>query len=340
MWKTRFLQKYDYPLVEGSYEFRIAYQLRALALQRFGDLGFETRDNARILLTMLRDMVLETYNKSHSWRISPCTSLNIASFSDAMKSHWMVHFLSTRLFARDHKHPYGRRSYKLFDTLQVVFSYLVLNRSAMAFQVGSDRRDYDLEKVYNWDQPFALLYERVSEKEQKKAPPRRSALFPNLRKESPLPKTKFKLDMNTLLHIRNFWHRHLTEAKAMGGEETFVNMAADLAEIGIIPKAWTQSLQNLSKLQTKWYGHYSCVYPWPKSRRQLEEKESEAEVWETVHPLVRRSPQNHSHPILTRKSVLTSRHPTRATSHGPTSSPASQHSPRQCLPSMPPQPKA
>lgn len=287
VWKTRFLQKYDHPIVDGPYEFRIAYQLRAMALPRFGDLGFETRNNSRILLTILKDMVLETYNKPQPWHTNPRTSLNVAAFADAMKSDWMVHVLSTRLFARDHKHPYGRNPYnKLFDTLQVVFSYLVLNRNAMAFRVGSDKTDYDLAKVYNWDRPFALLYERLPDKgPTTPPPPPPSSLFPNLRRNTP-PKMRFKLDMNTLLHLRNFWHRHLTEARAMGGEETFVNTAAELAEVDIVPRAWTRPLQEPSKLQTKWYGHYSCIYPWPRFRRQLEDKESEAEVWDTVDPLV------------------------------------------------------
>lgn len=287
VWKTRFLQKFDHPIVEGPYEFRIAYQLRAIALPRFADLGFETRDKAKILLLILKDMVLETYHKPQQWHTTPRTSLNIIVFADAMKSNWMVHFLSTRLFARDHKHPYGRQPpNRLFDTLQVVFSYLVLNRSAMAFQVGSDKTDYDLARIYNWDQPFVLLYERLPDLAPESTPPPQSSLFPNLRRETPSPKWRFKLNMNTLLHIRNFWHRHLTEARAMGGEETFVNTAAELAEVGIVPRAWNCPLQEPTPLQTQWYGLYSCLYPWPRCRRQLEDKESEAEVWDSVDPLV------------------------------------------------------
>jgi hypothetical protein len=280
VWKERFLQKYDYPIIKGPYEFRIAYQLRAIALPRFGDLGFETRNNAKVLLKILKDMVLETYNKPDSRYPNPQISPNILAFSDAMKSEWMVHFLATRLFARDHQHPYGRLpNNKLFDVLQVAFSYLVLNRSTMAFQVGSDKTDYDLARVYNWQLPFSMLFQYLPDINLNDPLVSSSG-------ESPPVKMHFKLDINTLVHIRNFWHRHLTEAKAMGGEETFANMAADLAKVGISPKAWTQPLQQPSKLQNRWYGHYSCIYPWPKSRRQLEEKESEAEVWDTVDPLV------------------------------------------------------
>lgn len=275
VWKERFLQKYDYPIIKGPYEFRIAYQLRAIALPRFGDLGFETRNNAKVLLKILKDMVLETYNKPDSRYRNPQISPNILAFSDAMKSEWMVHFLATRLFARDHQHPYGRLpNNKLFDVLQVAFSYLVLNRSPMAFQVGCDKTDYDLARVYNWNQPLSLLFRYVPEDPS------------NPLEWSVTYDLHFTLDINTLVHIRNFWHRHLTEAKAIGGEETFANMAAGLAKMGISPKPWTQPLQQPSKLQKRWYGHYSCIYPWPKSRRQLDEKESEAEVWDTVDPLV------------------------------------------------------
>ena len=229
-------------------------------------------------------MVLETYNKALPWHVNPNSSPNVAAFSDAMKSTWMVHFLSTPLFGRDKTQPYGRPD-RLFDALQIVFSYIVLSRSAMAFQVGRDKSDYDLAMVYNYDQHFALLYARLTDSEEEMKP----APFPqisNLCKQSPTPKTKFKLDMHALLHIRNFWHRHLTENKAMGGEETYAALAAGLAKFGITPKAWTQPLQVPNKLETHWYGNYSCVYPWPKTSKLLREKESEAEVWDTVDPLV------------------------------------------------------
>jgi hypothetical protein len=227
---------------------------------------------------------METYNRTLPWHESPNTSRNMATFSDAMKSSWMVHFLSTPLYSRDENLVYGR-PHKLFDTLQVVFSYLVLNRSAMAFQVGRDKSDYDLEKVYNYDQSHALLYTRRLESEREPSPPQHP-LFPNLRRESPPPEIMFKLDMHTLLHIRNFWHRHLTESKAMGGEETYSAMAANLAKAGVTPKAWTKPIQEPSKLATRWFGHYSCLYPWPKTSKALREKETEAEVWDAADPLV------------------------------------------------------
>ena len=284
VWKNRFLCKYDFPIVEGPYEFRIAYQLRAVVLPWFCDLGLEKTKNAKILLAVLKDMVLETYNKSLPWHENPNTSRNMVTFSDATKSSWMVHFLSTPLYSRDENLIYGR-SHKLFDTLQVVFSYLVLNRSAMAFQVGRDKSDYDLEKVYNYDQSHALLYTHLPEPEREPRPSPHP-MFPNLRRESPPPEIKLELDMHTLLHIRNFWHRHLTESKAMGGEETYSAMSANLAKAGVTPKAWTKPLQEPSKLATRWFGHYSCIYPWPKTSKALREKESEAEVWDVVDPLV------------------------------------------------------
>ena len=288
VWKTRFLRKYDYPIIEGPFDFRIAYQLRAVLLPRFGELGFDKRANTRILLDTLKDMVLETYNKALPWHASPRVSANISAFSDIMNT-WMVHFLSTALFGSDGEHPHGRPD-RLFDTLQVVFSYLVLGWNAMAFQVGRDKADYDLEKVYNYDQPFALLYTRLPDEEQDLTTPPPFPQFPNLRRQSPPPKVKFKLDLHTLLHVRNFWHRHLTEFKATAGEETYAAMAAGLAKVGINARAWTQSLQEPCKLETRWYGHYSCLYPWPKTSKFLHEKESEAEVWETVDPLVGGSP--------------------------------------------------
>ncbi|OAP55166.1 hypothetical protein AYL99_10866 [Fonsecaea erecta] len=102
-----------------------------------------------------------------------------------------------------------------------------------------------------------------------------------------------ELDTYTLLHVRNFWHRHLIET--VGGasstdiaENTYAKMAKELMRHGITPKHWDRPLteDSLLHIPTEWYGHYSTLAGnWPKKRQVLEEAQSLAEDWQEVDPL-------------------------------------------------------
>lgn len=109
------------------------------------------------------------------------------------------------------------------------------------------------------------------------------------------PEFKLELDMHTLLHIRNFWHRHLidstkgfSDAKSRWmGEDTYSKMANKLLQMGITPKKWDKPLKSEpSPVASEWHGHYSCIHPWPKTVRDLEERQTCAEDWNSVDPLV------------------------------------------------------
>lgn len=58
IWRTRFLARYDHPIVEGPYEFRIAYQLRELVLRKFPRYVDGGGARGRVALEVLRDIVL------------------------------------------------------------------------------------------------------------------------------------------------------------------------------------------------------------------------------------------------------------------------------------------
>ncbi len=58
VWRTRFLARYDHPILEGPYEFRVAYQLRQLVLRKFPSFLDGGGARARVALEVLRDMVL------------------------------------------------------------------------------------------------------------------------------------------------------------------------------------------------------------------------------------------------------------------------------------------
>lgn len=58
VWRTRFLARYDHPLIEGPNEFRIAYQLREMVLRKFPSFAGGGEVRSTVALEVLRDMVL------------------------------------------------------------------------------------------------------------------------------------------------------------------------------------------------------------------------------------------------------------------------------------------
>lgn len=66
VWRTRFLARYDHPIIEGPYEFRVAYQLRELVLRKFPSFASRCTARSRAALEVLRDMVLGKYHIAHT----------------------------------------------------------------------------------------------------------------------------------------------------------------------------------------------------------------------------------------------------------------------------------
>ena len=60
VWRTRFLARYDHPIIEGPYEFRIAYQLREMVLRKFPSFAGGGKARNKVALEVLRDMILGT----------------------------------------------------------------------------------------------------------------------------------------------------------------------------------------------------------------------------------------------------------------------------------------
>lgn len=186
------------------------------------------------------------------------------------------------------KRKYGQPNF-LFDTLQVVLSHLVLSpQSPVLAKIPSSRDSYDLARVCNYNKPLTTILQLVEEEQEEIQQPFRSRRFPNLKSPSSTPpprEPQYRLDMHTLLHIRNFWQRHFTEDRHGIGENTYSTMVRSLLASGITPREWDQPLQEFSPFDKNWYGHYSCTHPWPKNRQDLEERQSCAEDWKSVDPM-------------------------------------------------------
>ena len=59
IWKTRFLSRYDFPSIDGPFEFCAGYQLRRFVLRNFAECG-NGGPQAQVGMEVLRDMVLGT----------------------------------------------------------------------------------------------------------------------------------------------------------------------------------------------------------------------------------------------------------------------------------------
>lgn len=229
--------------------------------------------------------------------VPAATSRNFQADSHPTKAEWLRIFLSSPLF-NTFCHRYGE-SHVLFDSLQLTFSYLLLSPAhSMAHAIETSRDNYDIEKVYNWNQEFTNVCTLHTDQSYSGA--RRSKLLRQIAYEPLLCLWPiFKLDMHSLLHIRNFWHRQLLDNghelhdKTGFGESTYSTMANGLADLGHVPGPWATRLRQWTTRSDgarsgKWIGHYSCLHgPWPKTRKDLVDRESCAEDWDKVDPLVR-----------------------------------------------------
>lgn len=243
----------------------------------------------------------ETYFQPEKHLPQPLVSKNLLTFESFVQAPWMTTFLSSAFFP-GLGGRYGQ-PHALFDALQLVLSHLLLSPAyRTAHVVKSSRENYDLVIVYNWNEPFSTLYRRrpTKESETPGVSAQRQTMFPNLKPRRCLPKlceAECELDTHALLHIRNFWHRHLIDNQRSGlsgrgeahttGENTYANMARRLLAAGISPKKWDRPLTDgLHQVNTEWYGNWSCVHPCPKKRQDLEEMQTCAEDWKTVDPMV------------------------------------------------------
>lgn len=279
VWQKKFLASYDHPCISDSKEFAVAYQLRHFVMRRFIPCSGDQHHQYKVQLEMIKDLVLETYNRANRNRLYPAVSKNLAALALPEHNPWVYTFLSSALYG-NRTARYGS-SNKLHDSLQVLLSHLVLSpRSSLAKKITTARDNYDLTRVYLFNQPQCMLVSRqdslTTQVVHRRSDSQRS-LFRT-------PPAQYKIDMHTVLHIRNFWHRHMIDDTQATSENTYVSMMTELDKIGKTPQAWNAPLQRSTPLATRWYGHYSSLSPWPKSRKDLEERQSNAEDWETVDP--------------------------------------------------------
>jgi hypothetical protein len=189
----------------------------------------------------------------------------------------MEEFLSSPFYAYGTA-GYGRPN-ELFAALQIVFSHLVFHPgSNFAATVRASRENYDLKIIYLHALPLKTIWHSHE-----------SRLG-----DSELPQQSMKLDLEALLHIRNFWHTHLTyEAPGMYANTalTYREMARMLVVRNRAPQKWDGAIQELPEVLPQWFGHYSCTHTTPRKIQDIKEHQTCAEDWisqygkDGVHPL-------------------------------------------------------
>ncbi|RMD43930.1 hypothetical protein DV735_g1239, partial [Chaetothyriales sp. CBS 134920] len=275
IWRTRFLARYDYPVIPSPGDFCLAYKLRRFVLDASSFVAFEDSSDQRLPIQMevIKDLVLETYHNPAPWRTRPQSSKNIHRIGS---SPWVPIFLSSPFYGFNVvKFGHGNA---LFEALQLTLSHLILSpQSRVASKVQTSRDHYDITRVYGYNcRSPTTLFTRLPECEP--------------------GGIEYALDLNTLLHVRNFWHRHLIDGSKVNvdkldfGENSYAPMAKALMQLGYTPKAWTAPLQdplgNLEAMKNGvWHGHYTGLQPWPKDDGDLEEQQTMAEDWDQVAPL-------------------------------------------------------
>ncbi|KIW42097.1 uncharacterized protein PV06_05681 [Exophiala oligosperma] len=294
IWRARFLVKWDHPFVRNNKYFAIVYRERGCILNQFVEFTNENETRLIYQLEHLTCMILEAYHQPDKHLPPPLKSLNLEAFDLPKDSPWMKSFLTNTFYPKTlsrGQNKYGQ-SHALFDAIQVALSHLVLSpASEMAQAVQSSRHRYDMALVYNWSGPLAMICHRVPSVEAPPTPAHGPSGFSNLTRRDQGP--KYEVDTYALLHVRNFFHRHLIEsdygsleAHSSMNERTYASMANLLCDAGIAPRPWDQMLvRGLPLIANEWYGHYSCIHPWPKRRQDLEIVQTDAEDWSSAHPL-------------------------------------------------------
>ena len=235
----------------------------------------------------------ETYNTAAPKSGIVASSANLVLLSSPWTSPAMHTFLSSA-FYNFGAHKYGETN-MLFDALHLTFSYLLLSRrSKMANTISNGRDRYDITIVYNWNKDFSTLFARLPP-DQQTIKPNGTSLFPGL-KGLKVALIKYNLDMHSLLHVRNFWHSHMLdrsrvyEDHAYSSAITYSSMTKGLAALGHMPRQWTRPLQTSFAgsipMLTRWHGHYSCMHHWPTTVKDLSDRQTCAEDWDNVDPMV------------------------------------------------------
>ncbi|PGH02145.1 hypothetical protein GX51_04849 [Blastomyces parvus] len=259
VWRTRFLDEYDHPPPDkSSEEVRVEYQVRSIMLAQTPSFQDGEGSKEKLWLSVLTTLfVAESYNaQPYRQGDEMCVSRNRACIKEAVMRSG---FLNQPIVGDDVNSslPPSRP----YLAIQLAAIYLALD---IRLSFRSLRTDYDLKIVYRCDSSTPAI-------------------------PITAPDDEGNIDLYQLLHIRNFWKRHLTNPD----EDTFYKSYHNIPEI-MRPRAWEEGLGNKGSLGTRWLGYYSCIHPLPISSTDLQERQTCADLmshWDSTCALVILSPR-------------------------------------------------
>ncbi|KAJ5179675.1 hypothetical protein N7492_002885 [Penicillium capsulatum] len=145
--------------------------------------------------------------------------------------------------------PQRRHSSDIFCAIQLCLTALVLDKLATGCCL---RFEYDIAAVYSYDADIS---------------------GPFIDHDA--------LDLSSLLHMRNFWQRHILDAHEGTFYFSFAQLRRDLKPIlNSHPE-----IEDLRGFQTTWMGYYSCIHPLPRTSEQLQNRQTCADLdshWDQV----------------------------------------------------------
>ncbi|KAL2360452.1 hypothetical protein RJZ56_006678 [Blastomyces dermatitidis] len=218
VWRRRFLQKYDHPPPDkSSEEVRVEYKVRSIMLAQTPSFRDGEGRKEKLWLSVLTTLFAgasESYNTQPSRQGDEMrVSRNRACIKKAIRSSGFLDQPIVGDGANSSLPP--SRPYL---AIQLAATYLVLD---INHSFRSLRTDYDLNIVYRCDSstPDIPIINASNDEEN--------------------------IDLYQLLHIRNFWKRHLRNRD----ENTFHKSYHNMPKI-MRPKAWEEGLGNKGSLGT------------------------------------------------------------------------------------------
>ncbi|KAK2802951.1 hypothetical protein FQN50_007196 [Emmonsiellopsis sp. PD_5] len=233
VWKNRFMARYDPPpRYRTSEEVKFEYKTRSIILDRAPSFQSGERVKERLWLQVLTTLLAEAYTtKPYQQADGPLwTPRNDACIKAAiMESDFL-----NRPVVGDGS-DFSVTPSRPFLSAQIATTYLALD---LRLEFRSLRTDYDLSVVYGFAAPPPLISDG-------------------------------DIDLFQLLHIRNFWKRHLTSP----GEDTFYAVYSNILERQRPKACWGGNCDN-GHIEPFWLGFYSCIHPLPRTLSELQERQT------------------------------------------------------------------
>ncbi|KAJ9198493.1 hypothetical protein DTO021D3_5164 [Paecilomyces variotii] len=245
IWRRRFKEKYDLPRGKSSAQIKFEYQTRSIVLSQAVSFKDGESGQQKLWLEVIQLLLEESFSSPYTSDGS-VVSRNLTRIREVIpKSSFLERPISGFAVRRPDVCS------DAFCAVQLCLTYLSLD---LNLSYRCLRTDYDIASVYSYGSAPENVFISIEE-----------------------------LDLRKLLHIRNFWQRHLVNPD----EGTFHKSFASLCEEKR-PQPWTECIHHNITLGSSWLGYYSCIHPRPPDLNSLQDRQTCADLdthWTDILPL-------------------------------------------------------